>query len=106
MDFGVKHPSWPRLALRRKRRAVIDDVIDSAKEEFVHRLLNLAEGRERMLVEPCRRFGGSEWLARDVRRRSGELHTRNLLSLGFGNIARGVEVQDVGRRTVRLVAND
>ena len=106
LDGGVEQPAGPRLARRRVGAAVIDDVVHAAEEEVVERGAHVGQLGDEVLGEPRRRFGRREALAGDVRRRRRELEARELGALGLGDVGRGVEIEDVGRRAVRLVAHD
>ena len=59
-----------------------------------------------MLVEPRRGFRCDQSPACDVPGGGRPFESRDFRSLGLGNVARRVEVEEVARRSVRLIPHD
>ena len=105
LDGGVELPAWPGLSHRRVGRAVIEDVVDAGDEEPVDVGADIRERRAEMLAEPRRRFRRDERPSGDVGRGCRPLEALNLGALGFRDVGRRVQVQQIGWGAVRLVAH-
>ena len=83
---------------------MIEDMIDAAKEEEVDGLLGIAQCAEEMFVEPRAALAADELLAGKVGGRRCSLNANQVTSFDFRHVGHGIQIQDVGWRTMRLVA--
>ncbi len=84
---------------------MIEDVIDAGDEEPVDVGADIRERRTEMLAEPRGGFRRHERPPGNVRRGGRPLEALNLGALGFRDVARRVQIQQVGWCAVCLVAH-
>ena len=88
---------------------MVVDAVYARYEKSVQHPLVVQRSLAEMLVQPCTRLGGNVPAARDVRRRRCELRYEDVAvvapeHLSLGTVRKRVEVKQVCRRTMRLVA--
>ncbi len=84
---------------------MIEDVVDAGDEEPVDVGADIRERRTEMLAEPRRGLSRDERPPGNVRRGGRPLEALNLGALGFRDVARRIQIQQVGGCAVRLVAH-
>ena len=101
---SVEHPSRPFCSHGRETGAMIEDVVHTSEEEKVDGLLGIAQSAEEMLVEPRATLAADETLAREMCSRWSCLNADEVTPFDFGHVRNCIKVQDVGWRTMCLIA--
>ena len=101
----IELPPGPRRRVGRIGRAVIDDVVDASDEEVIDGRADVGKRRPEVFAQPCGRLRRDEPASRDIRRGGRPLEARDFGPFGLGDIACGVEVEQIRRGPVRLVSH-
>ena len=106
LDAGIELPARPRIPDRRVRGAVIHDVVDAGDEEPIDGRPHVGQPHAEMFAEPRRGLGRHQPPSGHVRRGRRPFEPLNLGAFGLGNVARGVQIEHAGRRSVGLIADE
>src|SRR4051812_24594842 len=109
---SVKLPARPWHVRGRIRNAMEKNVIYAGEEKIVGRLFDVRKGGLEMLGQPGEGFGRSKLVTADVRGGGREFVHRDVdfldraKDLSFRNVRGGVDVHQIARRSVGLVAGE
>ena len=85
---------------------MIHDVVDAGDEEAIDGRPHVGQPHAEMFAEPRRGLGRHQPASGHVRRGRRPFEPLNLGAFGLGNVARGVQVEHAGRRSVGLIADE
>ena len=106
LDARIELPARPRIPRPAIRRAVIHDVVDAGDEEPIDGRPHVGQPHAEVFAEPRRGLGRHQPPSGHVRRGRRPFEPLNLGAFGLRNVARGVEIEQAGRRSVGLIADE